>query len=294
MQRYNSGGFPYGYFVDKNSCTLSHNKSEIKILNIIFRKAINGYGMVKIASYLNDHNFLTRYGKLWSNITISEKLSDKRLLFYLGYKNGEKGNWAPILDKNTYSLIIANKSGITKPIRLTKYSDNLFTGTNLLKCGYCGAPMKVCTMQNRNKSLYYSYYICSSRHIKGKSTCPESKLLHYNLYNKLCLSDIHFTLHNFKFSDAISNKVKERFNTLLNRLSKHIGDLEYFNVAESELRSLNESLTINVPNTITDKELAVLVCKDILFYNETIKITYKIPTNLKLDYYKSIKTNGNK
>jgi len=99
-------------------------------------------------------------------------------------------------------------------------------------------------------------------------------------------------LHKYKNSGTISSSIRERFNNASGRLCKRIGDMGYFDTVVSELRTLNEALALQIPNNLTDKELAVAICKEILFYNELIKISYKIPVNDKLDFHRSIKTDG--
>ena len=204
---------PYGYtFIKSGTYTkkgverqkLIINKDEAEIVKEIFTLYIKrGYGIGRIAKYLNDKKIKPRRSTLWSVTTLSKMIDNPLYMGYPAYRkkttvNAEIAKQQPydswilpkkqiedlaIIEENIWyeakkirdsrkNNIIENEKANIRPIQ-TK-SQLLFIG--LIKCGECGYAFMTGNSKKKNKNgeiIQHLYYRCSST--RHTNTCTLQK-----------------------------------------------------------------------------------------------------------------------
>ncbi len=206
------GTTPYGYSKNpENKYQLIINEEEAKIVKLIYKKYINGYGRNKIVSYLNTNNILCRKEKQrrknqnidladenvnsfykWSGSTIEKILSSE---IYIGnlvwgrtgnlnYKNKTiiykpKEEW--VIVKNTHEPII--KLDIfqkVQELKIERFKGNRKQKSeykttiyaNKIVCGNCQRAMLKFEDYRKDKPILY--YSCRSSNLYGIDCKPHS------------------------------------------------------------------------------------------------------------------------
>ncbi|MEJ5352643.1 MAG: zinc ribbon domain-containing protein [Melioribacteraceae bacterium] len=223
-----------------------------------------------------------------------------RLKFYLGYdKEGNKGDWEALLDKDTYDKIMKHQN-ITEKKERNPRSQYLLSGIGILKCGYCeGAAKAVLVTKPKNKRVLY--YLCTNKQISGNSVCPESKAVSMPLIDKLVLTDIKVQYSKkteilkliSKEKILIEKEIEAQKASLKKVLDK---STEYEQLTElllgfkqriDELKStynkiVEPSLSKNNRKTVMNN------VEEIKLYNDRIEIKYLFPINNSLSHVKQI------
>lgn len=147
---------PYGYF-SKNGI-LTVEQDEAKIARDIFNKYNNGWGVTRIANWLNKNKIPTKLGKTWAYTTIRKILKHE---IYAGVRRYDLHDVlsAPhlrIINEKTFSgvklKLIENRKKIFD-FNITKKYDVLLD-KGLIRCGICGKVYSGIVSRN--------VYICSS------------------------------------------------------------------------------------------------------------------------------------
>lgn len=165
---------------------------EAKTVKLIFKLSLEGYGAKRIANYLNEHGYKTRYrgrfipcnvlyilknsvytGDIILQKTYRKNISDRHSFINKGERTRYEieYNHEPLIDKETFKLV--QKKLLERCIRdqkLTTYSPF----RNLLVCSHCG------THYCRHKGNK-PFYACSKSHTLGKAACPAKPIPEHSL-----------------------------------------------------------------------------------------------------------------
>ena len=272
---------PYGYeFIKSGTYTkkgverqkLIIVEKEADIIRKIFELyTVYGYGVGRIAKYLNNKKIKPKRGKLWGISTISSILSNPIYMGYPAYnrrttKNAHTKRRLPFEDwilpkeridelviiseevwyktkkiKDSRNRYVKNDDDIiiNKPFQ-TK-SDLLFIG--LLKCGECGYSFMTSESKKRKRNgeeVKYMYYRCSSARFTNSCNLNKKSISKEKL-EKPILDTIFDFLNNIEkmdLSDEIRNNMQSNQQKEKNELRKC--EEEIVEIVSSEL--LNELL----------------------------------------------------
>ena len=164
---------PYGYdkvtckemkVADEKGFTLRPNKEEAPYVKKMFELCLNGYGVRRIANYLNEVDAPKIDEKDWNRCKVYRLLTNETFYGYLTYGkravkekmvNGEviiyrpknedypiyKGLHEPIISKEVWESVQEKlKGGYNIPVSDNKNIKNPFA--SILKCSYCGKSLK--------------------------------------------------------------------------------------------------------------------------------------------------------
>lgn len=144
----------------KTKKTLSVNELEAANVRQMFDMVISGCSIMSITNYARD-NFV---GNTWTHVKVKRILENETYKGLVKYKEQTfSGDHQAIIDEKTY-----NKAQIALAHRTdTKTNTRPFQGKYMLshiaKCGYCGAPLKVCTGRAKNDGTRRQTYVCVNK-----------------------------------------------------------------------------------------------------------------------------------
>ena len=261
---------PYGYtFIKSGTYTkkgverqkLIINNDEAEIVKEIFTLYIKrGYGIGRIAKYLNDKKIKPRRSTLWSVTTLSKMIDNPLYMGYPAYRkkttvNAEIAKQQPydswilpknqiedlaIIEENIWyeaknirdsrkSNIIENEKSNIRPIQ-TK-SQLLFIG--LIKCGECGYAFMTGNSKKKNKNgeiIQHLYYRCSST--RHTNTCALQKK---NIKKDLIENILLKCVYNFLDSLCKIDLTKAIKKGILNNCSSEEKELNDFDKKLNEV-----------------------------------------------------------
>ena len=254
---------PYGYeFIKSGTYTkkgverqkLVIIEKEADIIRKIFELyTVYGYGVGRIAKYLNNKKIKPKRGKLWGNSTISSILSNSIYMGYPAYnkrttKNAHSKRKLPFEDwilpkeridelviiseevwyktkkiKDSRNRYVKNDDDIiiNKPFQ-TK-SDLLFIG--LLKCGECGYSFMTSESKKRKRNgeeVKYMYYRCSSARFTNSCNLNKKSISKEKLEKPILdtIFDFLYNIEKMDLSDEIRNNMQSNQQKEKNELRK--------------------------------------------------------------------------
>lgn len=193
---------PIGYDLDSDTKVLVINDKEAPIVQMIFDLYTNrSVGMKLIAQYLNERGYRTKFGRLWSGVTVGKVLKNEAYTGVLRYgdfvlktevdidnpSNRKKVKvknpkideiviipdaHEAIVDKDTFNR--AQSIVKSRHNKANKGGGHLLTG--LLVCPKCGNGMfgqKRKWTNNQGEEHTWLYYICITKFKYGKDTCDQ-------------------------------------------------------------------------------------------------------------------------
>lgn len=200
---------PFGYTKEKinKGYVLVPDKEESSIVKMIYYKY--AYENVKIASlvdYLNDNNIRTRKGNYWTTNRLRKLMRSK---IYLGYINSSnngtkiqfKGKHEPLIDEETYNIVVNRFMSKAPKLRLTKELKNPLA--TFLICSKCGKTISLKTGVNRKDRLILE---CNNKHCSNLSA-------YFNFVESKLIDELQQELKNFNYflenNAEENNKLKE-------------------------------------------------------------------------------------
>ncbi len=253
--KWRGGGIPFGYKFDKQLRMLIIEPNDRNLLSYIFDLAMRDYSLKEISEHLNDRKINSRKRKEWSYKTLSYLFQEDRIKFYAGFnKEMIKGNWIPII-KEDYAKKLISMNIISKKAKQIRSRVSLLTNLDMLKCSYCGGPMKSgASTSSSNEKIYY--YLCSNKTIKYIKKCPYSKMIRQDLLNKIVIDQLKFYKSNFhQFEKRNSNYLIKELEDINTRIavvdSKISKTLAKFSAGETE--KVIEEIIIQLKKLIDDK-----------------------------------------
>jgi site-specific DNA recombinase len=120
--------------------TIAH---EAAIVKQIFDRFATGDSLRSLAAWLTGADVPTRHGRPWNPSSVRSILVNPRYdgqAIYQGQKTGTKGNWASIVDENTFALV---QSVLADPRRKTQHgTDRKHLGSGLFDCDVCAVKVR--------------------------------------------------------------------------------------------------------------------------------------------------------
>ena len=220
----------YGYDCNMKENKLTINESEAKIVRMIFKLYLEGYGCNRIATTLNEMGIVSPRGKKkWGYTTINKILHNEK---YIGdvemgktytldpishkrrINNGEedkfyvKNHHEPIIsheDFNKIQEMFTIKHSSTSFRRIPINKNYTFTGK--FRCAYCGETY-IKKTSYRNKTAW----ACKSFIKIGRYICPNSKVAYESILKNVFVEGINLLLNKNEFD--VDEFVKEVSNVL--------------------------------------------------------------------------------
>jgi DNA invertase Pin-like site-specific DNA recombinase len=265
---------PYGY--DKVNNFLVINKQEAEVVKTMFNLFIDeGYGIGKIARYLNDRAIPTKKGKAWSQKQITEILDNQ---LYTGVQTTHtivtvdiNRNLKRKVDEDEQivhyfdELSIVSKELFERVKRERQDRNEMFSYnshhsskhllSSLIYCGHCGGNYKrkkrhsYRRADGSTKDIGYEL-TCAINDMYGKSRCGHRNML----IEEEIIEDIKAEIQRLK-----NNDMKGYFELyLLVKFDYQIGEDELNRLSESK-RKVREQIELlasdYVEKIITDREL---------------------------------------
>ncbi|WP_027399405.1 recombinase family protein [Anaerovorax odorimutans] len=257
---------PYGYLKnpkDKNKLIIDEVAAEN--VKTIFKLYIQGYGLTKIAQYLNDkgypcpseykrlngENYIPRQkgikGKIWRDTSVSFILNNR---MYCGdmvqgktetvsYKDNRKIRKKPsewVIIENTHKPIISREIYFkaydiaklrTRPENSGK--KHIFAGK--IKCSECNSVL----VKRYGATKDNKYFICP---MKKYGVCEKGATISYNLICEAVYSELKQTIKEYVSEDEINNLIVEK-----NVIDENIKSIQtILSSIEQELKDLNNAL----------------------------------------------------
>lgn len=292
---------PYGYeFIKSGTYTkkgverqkLIVNEDEAKNIKDIFNLyGKMGYGIGRIAKYLNDKKIVPRRSKIWSSSSIGAILANPLYIGYPAYRKRTTVN-VSISKKQPFDTWILPEKKIedlaivdekiwyeVKNIRDTRNKKNnneniikdikpkqtksklLFIG--MIRCGECGYAFMTSGTKKKNKDgnvIQHSYYRCSST--KFMDTCSlNKKSLKKDMVEEVvlkCIYDFLNSLENIELSKAIKKGIINNCEEEEKQIKQYEKEL---NEIETNLSVLKNEVvkTINGESNFTSELLNELI-----------------------------------
>jgi site-specific DNA recombinase len=170
------GRRPYGYDIAEDRDHLQRNPTEAPLIPVIFDHYVNGQlGSTALATWLNEHGYRTKNGRLWSRARVLTVLRNRSYLGEIYYR----GSWypapqEPLIPTELFdrAQAILKERGEDRSQRRSNASEYLLTGR--VRCGRCGQAYVGTAAHGRNGR--YTYYTCFTRHRYGTEHCGNDRL----------------------------------------------------------------------------------------------------------------------
>lgn len=250
----------YGYKNINGKAVIVPEQAEV--VKKIFHMYSEGYGTQQIAEELNLMGIPTHKNGKWNTSQINYILKNVTYIGVLKWAGQyHLGIIPPIIDKNLFDIVqtILGSRNPYKTKRKVYYDKFVFLG--LLRCGYCGAQMRINKMYSnggKGKQTYY-YYSCSNHRYNSKA-CNFSSMFKYQDVDKNILENIRNILINTNAEiniyneDAIIYNRRQQIQNELERAKKaylaEVFTLEEYSREKTRLE--NELSLLEMKNTSSD------------------------------------------
>lgn len=272
-----SGGIPYGFKYDNSLNQLVTDKNEVEVIKLIYSLLNKGLSVSAVANELNARGVKPRRGARWHNVTVKYIVASDRIAFYEKHK---------IVSKDLLSKVRC----IDHPNKITqrKRESSLLTNLNVFICSKCGAKIKTTTTVIKEK--LFRYYICSNKQTTGLCDLQLHKTVDIdkpvitalNTVLSLPLLTFYEKYKQYKYNELMNSyKTLDHAIGTMNNLDKAVKNVagivnDYFDISFPDL-----------PKKITEKNLSAHISKfvkNIVLFDNQIRIDYKIPINDKLEF----------
>lgn len=311
---------PYGYkFIKSGTYTkkgverqkLIINDEEAKIIKDIFNLYQKmGYGIGRIAKYLNEKKIKPRRAKVWSTSTVGAILENPLYMGYPAYRKKtivnlqtskkqpfdtwilpekRQNNLAVISEETWYDVKNIRDSrnkqgGLTKGIKFKQTkSELLFIG--MIRCGECGYAFMTSGTKKKNKEgniIKHSYYRCSSTKFTNECSLNKKNIKKEIAEDTIlqCIYDFLNSLEKVDLSKAIKNGLinnSENEEKKLEKCHKEINELD------SNLEVLKNEVikAINGESTFTSEMLNELLLEKEKRKEEVQRLEKQISSRLE-------------
>ncbi|HGK7159113.1 TPA: recombinase family protein [Streptococcus agalactiae] len=261
---------PYGYTYDKENKVLLLNEFEATNVKQIFNMIVAGHSIMSITNYAKEHFA----GNTWTHVKIRRILENETYKGLVKYREQTfAGNHDAIIDEELFTKAQLALDKRTNSQNNTRPFQGKYMLSHIAKCGYCGAPLKVCTGRPRVDGTRRQTYVCVNKTESG----AKRGVNNYN-NNKVCNSG--------RYEKSCVEKY------VINELSKIQHDKEYLEKMKNNSKKVDVSSLKKEIKSI-DKKINRL---NDLYVNDFIslsKLTEEIKklNKLKEGYHKTIKLN---
>ena len=259
---------PYGYRNISGDAIVIEDQADV--VRKIYELYNDGYGTFHIYNYLNDIGVPTLKHGLWNTSQINYILRNETYIGALKWAGKiYKGVIPSIISSELFTLTQAKIGTKMKVNRATYYNKFLLLG--LLKCGYCGSPMRISKMYSngdKNNKAYFMYTCRRARY--SKRLCSSSKHYQSNEIEKEFEEQIKEIISGVKVPVSIENKEtnilesrKKGIDKELERVKKaylsEVFSLEEYKIEknrlEDELKLIEFNSTIEAQRKRTVKKI---------------------------------------
>ncbi len=245
----------YGYEFDNDKNQMLIKEDEAKIVRMIFRRYLDGYGSSSIAKIINEMGLISPMGKdHWGESTVLNILKNEK---YIGdvcqgksftvdsithrrvLNKGEedkfyiKDHHEPIISKEDFEKVqeIMQSRSNSRPTGRKMQNRYVFSGR--FRCGFCGKTYI-------KKSLYKKRpaWDCMSVAKNARELCENSKLMHEDVIKSCFMEAYHLLTSNYGFAmdefmknihEAIKgsapNRMKAKYETERDETKKKLSKL---------------------------------------------------------------------
>ena len=185
---------PYGYDRLKEEVEgrvrprtlLRPNPGEARVVKKIYRLCNRGWGLKRIADFLNGQGIPYKQGKVWTINAVSRVLRDPANRGILVWGKVNKAGSPPIVVKDAWEPIVSQRAyNVAKALLLARQPDmallppsdqgnESFSLRGFLHCGMCGKAY-LHLPANGNGGAYL-YYVCGTQYRSGSSVCGAPRL----------------------------------------------------------------------------------------------------------------------
>lgn len=234
--RHTGGLPPLGYNLDKETQKLVINEDEAKIVQFIYKQAIDGVGYASIADELNRKGCKTKIGRNFTANSISTLLRNPKYVGnYIynrssskdidGKRNGhaykDKSEWIiieggcpAIISKEDFE-IISEKRERDKTIFLGHKHIEEYLLTGKIVCGCCGGSFVGERRWDKRRVRSYVKYCCNIKKRQGASVC-ESRYIDRDALESLILR----TLAQEIFCEGMVERIAGYYNQYCESMDK--------------------------------------------------------------------------
>lgn len=293
---FNGGIAPLGFdVVDKHYVI---NEKEAEIVKKIYSLYLNGYGLLDIASKLNELGYKTKRGNSFGKNSIYEILSNEKYIgtytFNKAYRHDRhtKREDTIIIEDVIPSIISKEDFNRVKEIRSShkktggKYSaKTVYLLSGLIVCGKCGANYtgRTSTKTKNTKTYKTGYYICGNRNKLGKCT---NHILKKEELEQAIINLLKDKLINGVDIDTLALKVNEEYKKLHDSNDEYRKQIKE-EIKEKEKQINNLSIAImegikspTIVNKINELEDVLSVLREELRFANNIDNVPQIDANL--------------
>lgn len=253
---------PFGYIYDKDTGNFVLDHVAADVVKFIFSDYLNGTSITKLRDKLNEAGHIGK-DRNWSYRTLRQTLDNPTYAGIIKY-DGQlfEGNHEPIIDKDVFDAVQKELEIRQKKAYEANNNPRPFQAkymlSGIVRCGYCGAPLKAVLGNIRKDGTRLLKYQCTNRYVK--------KTKGVTIYNdgKKCDSGFYMMqdLENYVIS-AVSEL--QSTPTLLNDIKKSVGSQPKIDTAhlENELSKISSKL----------KKLSDLYLNDLISIDDLKKQT---------------------
>lgn len=196
-----NAGIPYGYNINEGFLSVDDKKAE-KVRQIYDLFLNEGYGIGKIARYLNDNQIPTQKGTKWSQIQVARLLDNE---IYVGIQRSHTEEMIDInrkimekvdeeeqivhekeelriIDKATFEKVQAERKKRCEMFSKGTHHSNTHLFSTLIYCGHCGGAYKRKKRHTYNrkdgtsKDVGYEW-TCGTNDMYGKAKCGHRNMI---------------------------------------------------------------------------------------------------------------------
>jgi DNA invertase Pin-like site-specific DNA recombinase len=213
---------PYGYKNINGAAVIIEDQANV--VRKIFELYNQGCGSQQISNYLNDRGIPTMKNGLWNSSQINYILRNNAYAGCLKWGGRVIKNALPAIISEELFSVTQSKINIKLRTNRAEYY-NKFLLLGLLRCGYCGSPMRITRMYpngNKNGKVYYMYNCRQARY--SKKRCGFSKHYQHQDIEKYVIKNIEDIITGIRdvehIIDYTTNIVDERMAKIKNELER--------------------------------------------------------------------------
>ncbi|HER2161063.1 TPA: recombinase family protein [Streptococcus pyogenes] len=262
---------PYGYRYNKDEKTLSVNELEAANVRQMFDMIISGCSIMSITNYARD-NFV---GNTWTHVKVKRILENETYKGLVKYREQTfSGDHQAIIDEKTYNKAQIALAHTTDTKTNTRPFQGKYMLSHIAKCGYCGAPLKVCTGRAKNDGTRRQTYVCvnktESLARRSVNNYNNQKICNTGRYEKKHIEKyVIDVLYKLQHDKEYLKKIKKDDNIIdITPLKKEI---EIIDKKINRLNDLYINDLIDLPKLKKDIEELNHLKDD---YNKAIKLNY--------------------
>ena len=272
--KYTGGHVPLGYKINQTTKLYEIDEEEAKIIRIIFKMYLDGYGYNKITSYLKEHNYHTKEGKDFGNNSLHDILRNEKYagtyVFNLhtskdaegkrnnhSYKSDKdvirkEGGIPAIITKEDFEKV-KKKMQANKKRAGTYKAKELFLLSGLIYCGECGCAMVGNTKYCGRNKLKYVTYRCNK---KDRTKSCHNKEIRREYIENYVLYELQNEIFNDRNIPRLVEMLNEYQNSKRNSQGSEIAELKKeLNQTNTHISNLSNAIKTQARDTGTISSL---------------------------------------